>query len=137
MATRSTIAMMLPNGTIQAVHCHWDGYLEGVGQTLAEHYNRRKTKQLIATGDVSSLGEFVGHKHNFDRSTKVKSTTFYGRDRGETGTESRNFSTVAEWQEHYTGCEFFYLFQGKEWWYSTIEDNELRPVLFWLLETEN
>ena len=135
MATRSTIAMVLPNGTIQSIYCHWDGYLEGVGQTLAEHYNKRKTIQLLANGDVSSLGDFVGHKHDFNRSAKVKSTTFYGRDRGETGTESRNHANVEEWLR-FRGedAEFFYLLQGKEWWYrDCYEVKELTPIVIGLL----
>lgn len=135
MATRSTIAMVLPNGTIQSVYCHWDGYLEGVGQTLAENYNKKKTTQLLATGDVSSLGDFVGHKHDFNRASKVKSTTFYGRDRGDTGIESRNHASVQEWLKFREYVEFFYLLQGKDWYYCDCYDNpELRPILFGLLE---
>ena len=135
MATRSTIAMVLPNGTIQSVYCHWDGYLEGVGQTLAESYNKKKTIQLLATGDVSSLGDFVGHKHDFNRASKVKSTTFYGRDRGDTGIESRNHANVKEWLKFREYVEFFYLLQGKDWYYCDCYDNtELRPILFGLLE---
>lgn len=134
MATRSTIAMVLPNGTIQSVYCHWDGYLEGVGQTLAESYNKRKTIQLLANGDVSSLGDFVGHKHNFDRATKVKSTTFYGRDRGEENIESRNHATVEEWLQSRDHVDFFYLLKGKEWWYCNY-NKELKPLIFGLLET--
>ena len=135
MATRSTIAMVLPNGTIQSVYCHWDGYLEGVGQTLAESYNKKKTIQLLATGDVSSLGDFVGHKHDFNRASKVKSTTFYGRDRGDTGIESRNHASVQEWLKFREYVEFFYLLQGKDWYYCDCYDNtELRPILFGLLE---
>jgi hypothetical protein len=133
MATRSTIAMVLPNGTIQSIYCHWDGYLEGVGQTLAEHYNKRKTIQLLANGDVSSLKDFVGHKHNFDRATKVKSTTFYGRDRGETGIESRNHANVEEWLRFREGSEFFYLLQGKQWWYCSYDVTELTPIVIGLL----
>jgi hypothetical protein len=135
MATRSTIAMVLPNGTIQSVYCHWDGYLEGVGQTLAENYNKKKTTQLLATGDVSSLGDFVGHKHDFNRASKVKSTTFYGRDRGDAGIESRNHANVKEWLKFREYVEFFYLLQGKDWYYCDCYDNtELRPILFGLLE---
>jgi hypothetical protein len=137
MATRSTIAMVLPNGTIQSIYCHWDGYLKGVGQTLAEHYSKRKTIQLLANGDVSSLKDFVGHKHNFDRATKVKSTTFYGRDRGETGIESRNHANVEEWLRFRKGGEYFYLLQGKQWWYCNGYDvKELTPVLLGLLATD-
>lgn len=135
MATRSTIAMVLPNGSIQSIYCHWNGYPEGVGLTLAKHYNKRKVKQLIANGDVSSLGQFVGHKHDFNRATKVKSTTFYGRDRGEDNIESRNHATIKEWRKAYEMSEFCYLFDGKQWLYGDTSNKKMQPLLIGLLQS--
>ena len=34
MATSSIIGVELPNGTVKAVYCHWDGYPKGVGASL-------------------------------------------------------------------------------------------------------
>jgi hypothetical protein len=38
MATRSRIAIQYENGPIESVYCHFDGYPQGVGATLLEHY---------------------------------------------------------------------------------------------------
>lgn len=57
MSTRSTIAVELADGTVSSVYCHWDGYLEGVGQTLVDYYSDRDLAvQLVHGGSISSLG---------------------------------------------------------------------------------
>ena len=61
MSTRSMIAFENSDGSIDAIYCHWDGYPEGVGQTLLDNYQDvSKVKQLISLGDLSSLGKTVG-----------------------------------------------------------------------------
>ena len=56
MGTRSTIALEFADGTVQAVYCHWDGYLAHNGKILAGHYiNPFKLKELLALGGFSSL----------------------------------------------------------------------------------
>jgi hypothetical protein len=59
MGTHAVIAVQY-NETINAVYCHFDGYLEHVGNILQEHYNtEEKIDQLIVRGDMSSLGETI------------------------------------------------------------------------------
>ena len=56
MATRSRIGVMLDDGSIKQVYCHFDGYVEGVGLTLIENYDTlEKAKTLISFGDMSYL----------------------------------------------------------------------------------
>ena len=56
MGTRSTIALEFADGTVQAVYCHWDGYLEHNGQILLKHYSDPfKLRDLIDLGGFSSL----------------------------------------------------------------------------------
>ena len=113
MATRSTIAMA-DGDNIKAIYCHYDGYPEGVGVTLSNFYNDSdKVAELVALGDISTLDEFVvpvGTQHSFE-TPEVGVTVAYGRDRNETGTEARYYTTVENWLEAYgnTGCEFGYL----------------------------
>ena len=71
MATRSRIAIENQDGTVDSIYCHFDGYLRGVGKTLFEHYDREKTEQLVALGDLSQLNE------------STESSIAYCRDRGE------------------------------------------------------
>lgn len=56
MSTHAGIGYRLPNGKIEAVYCHFDGYLEHVGKILYKNYNStRVIKQIVAYGDFSSL----------------------------------------------------------------------------------
>jgi hypothetical protein len=58
MATRSTIALEYADGTVQQIYCHFDGYLDGVGQELVDDYSDPfALDELIAQGDTSTIGE--------------------------------------------------------------------------------
>jgi hypothetical protein len=71
MATRSLIGIKLGD-YIKTIYCHWDGYPEGVGQTLVDHYSTPAAiTELMELGDVSSLG------------TSIAKCTAYHRDRKE------------------------------------------------------
>ena len=119
MATRSAIAINLGE-EINACYCHWDGYLEGVGATLLNHYTEAgKTLELIQGGDISSLGPTIGSKHDFDQAAPDSETTYYGRDRGETGVEVKVFFDRESFHSYYlgSGCEYFYYMDEDEnWW---------------------
>lgn len=114
MATRSNIGARQENGTIKAIYCHYDGYPEGVGATLAEHYtDPAKVEALLNLGDFSSLAENVENIQSYAQ-------------QGEKETEARTFATQEEWVEMLDGAgiEYLYLFE-KNWqdnyvwaWYS-------------------
>ena len=144
MATRSTIAMVRSDGAVVQVYCHWDGYLENNGDLLIKYYNTaEKVAALLAHGNISSLGVQIGQKHQFSPYESVKEpvasyeeadkngwTTFYGRDRGESGCEARVYVDVAEYEK--TGDdgmfeEFNYLFIDGEWYYKSY-DGMVRDV---------
>ncbi len=56
MGTRSRIGIELPDHSVVSVYCHWDGYPEGNGKTLVQHYlNREDVEELIDGGSMSSL----------------------------------------------------------------------------------
>jgi hypothetical protein len=102
MATRSFIGKLNHDGSITGVYCHWDGYPEGVGETLAKHYtNVQKVDQLIDLGDISSLGPRVapneGEIHSFDFPAKDV-TVAYHRDRGEAHNPPKTYSSIVEFQ---------------------------------------
>jgi hypothetical protein len=71
MATRSRIAIENQDGTVDSIYCHFDGYLEGVGKTLFNHYDQEKLEKLLELGDISVLKE------------STLDTIAYHRDRGE------------------------------------------------------
>ena len=69
---------------------------------------------MIALGDLSSLGETVGSRQNFD--DPVKGTCIaYGRDRNETGVDAATFDSHIELTA-VIGQEYDYLFTPGEGW---------------------
>lgn len=136
MATRGTIAMVRNDGCVVQVYSHWDNYLENNGRLLVQYYNTpEKVAALLAHGDISSLGEQVGVQHPFSQfEGKISGeeyetlygtmTTYYGRDRGESGTEARVFKDVAEYEaKGDSGMfeEFNYLFIDGRWYYKSYD----------------
>ena len=137
MGTRSRIGVM--HGTnCKSVYCHWDGYLEHNGAILLEHYDSSKANHLVALGDLSSLRPEIGEAHAFsqfeleemDREEFVRTTenwcTFYGRDRGESGTEWKTDATFEAFLERADGCgaEYYYIMQDGVWYVGTTYEND-------------
>lgn len=135
MGTRSRIGVM-HGDLVKSVYCHWDGYLAYNGKMLQEHYNSAKANELVALGDLSSLQPQIGEAHPFgyhgtdmsgeDYEAKFGDMcTFYGRDRGETGTEFKVAHTFVEFLEQANGCgaEYYYIMKDGVWYCGTTYDN--------------
>ena len=107
MATRSRIAIENQDGTVTSIYCHFDGYVEGNGKTLQNHYtNRDKVEQLIALGDISVLSSFP------------ETTIAYHRNRGEDFSQMQHKDV----EDFFTGDieEYGYLFtKDNKWLVST------------------
>lgn len=107
MATRSVIALKTPDGRLRAVYCHYDGYLDGVGAVLCQHYqNQDLITALLDLGDLSSL------------ETILDTSEFYRRDRQEHDCDSQWFHTLQEIIDYYDDCEYFYVWDQGAWMYS-------------------
>jgi hypothetical protein len=131
MATRSTIALEYADGTVDKIYCHWDGYIDHNGKILFQHYvDPFKTQRLMDLGDVSSLGPDIGDKHEFDcphkygtpeyeawTEAKREVTTFYGRDRGETGTGAKRYKDYADYRKNAQFEEYNYILRKDGNWY--------------------
>ncbi len=93
MGTRSTISIENEDGTCTSIYCHWDGYVSHHGPILLGTYDTaEKVRALIAPGDMSSLDWSIGEKHDFNNRAPGQ-CTYYGRDRGEKGTEPKTYPT--------------------------------------------
>ena len=120
MGTRSRVGVM-HGDKCKSIYIHWDGYLDGVGKTLLEHYDSAKANHLVALGDASSLGHNVeipeGVEHSF-ASPASGITTFYGRDRGETGGEFSVDHTFEEFMKRVddSGAEYYYIMRDGVWY---------------------
>jgi hypothetical protein len=151
MGTRSTIALEYADGTVEQVYCHWDGYLSNNGRILQEHYsNPFILRDLIDLGDISSLKSTIGTKHAFSQFEVPMDgeaydklygdmTTFYGRDRGETGVGAKKFVDYEDYVDNHQYEEYEYILRKDGNWYVKQHDNEfelLAPALVKALEEE-
>jgi hypothetical protein len=150
MGTRSTIALEFADGTVEQVYCHWDGYLAHNGKILFENYsNPFILRDLIDLGDLSSLRPTIGTKHAFSQfdlpkeevEAFVKLTedmcTFYGRDRGETGTSAKKFKDFADYIENHQYEEYEYILRcvdGKAVWFVKCHSEDWKTLEQALIE---
>lgn len=109
MATRSNIGIIgKPDEDgirqVKYIYCHFDGYPDGVGSTLENHYTDvDKIEELIEGGDISSLRE------------TLESTIFYRRDRGETGTDYELAHVRADFNlKKFKHNDYLYLYDTEE-----------------------
>ena len=129
MGTRSRIGVM-HGDNVKSIYCHWDGYLGFNGEILQEHYDSAKANNLVALGDMSSLRPELGEKHAFSQfdvsaeeieAYKAQTEnwcTFYGRDRGEKGTEYKVATTFDQFLEQCDNCgaEYYYIMKDGVWY---------------------
>lgn len=98
MGTPCMIGFEHTPGQVSFITVNYDGYWSGAGVTLMEHYqDREKVAQLIALGDLSSLGTEIGEKQDFDRPTNRDWCCAYGRDRGEEDVEAGHGPMAEFW----------------------------------------
>lgn len=100
MSTRSHIGIRNEDGTLDVIYCHWDGYPSYNGAILLHHYqDPEKIRELIALGDISSLGAVVHptDTHSFD-SPQEGVVVAYGRDRQEDGIDTRHYDTLKAYE---------------------------------------
>lgn len=116
MATRSLIGKLNSDGTVTHIYCHWDGYPSHNGFLLQEYWNTPyKVDQLLALGDLSSLGKEIGEQQDFNGSRNRDWCMAYGRDRNQSNTGAKTVS-----REDFFGDEdyidYFYLYnEDFEW----------------------
>ena len=85
MATRSSITVKHSDGNYHSIYCHFDGYLDGVGEMLSKYYaSTEMAEALVALGSVSILDKSIECPEGHSYDTKVRDySVFYHRDRGE------------------------------------------------------
>lgn len=99
MATRSTIAVLLPDNTVQQIYCHWDGDFSHNGKILFEHYSDINIlKEMMAKGDIVSLknNELFNH-----RGLKTK---------------CRIYSSYDDYIKNGRKEEYNYIFKNNKWY---------------------
>ena len=143
MSTRSRIGIQNNDGTITSIYCHHDGYPEGVGEVLLNHYkDETKIRKLLELGDMSSIGTepienprawetpgIVGNLNNWmDLYAELHPENMCDiyRTRGEDCPAS-TVNNLEEYQKQTENCwgEFGYLFKDGKWFYFAYKGDEL------------
>jgi hypothetical protein len=123
MATRSIIARQNPDGSLDAIYCHWDGYPDHNGKILKEHYrSAEKVDALIALGNLSGLGNEIGEKTSF-ATDSTDQCIAYGRDRGDEHQEATHCDSYADLVElcNDYAIGYLYLFKDNIWFWAKRE----------------
>lgn len=116
MATRSTIAVVNADGTVSAVYCHWDGYVDYVGRMLVNNYNSfEAATELVSFGSISVLNVqcHPTAEHTFKK-PQDGVTVFYARDRGEELVILK-YETVNTYLHTNPWEEYNYIFMNNTW----------------------
>ena len=88
ISTRSRIGIINKDGSIESIYCHYDGYIEGVGNILNNHYKDiNRIRSLISLGDISHIEKNItpnpNFPHEFGDNEQQDVTVAYHRDRNE------------------------------------------------------
>jgi len=134
MGTRSRIGVM-HGEKLKSVYCHWDGYLQHNGQLLQNHYDSAKANHLVSLGFISSLKEEIGVEHPFSQYDVTpnlsqdeyyekygKMTTFYGRDRKDTGTDFTVDQSYDEFLSKDYDYKYYYIMRDSVWYVGVAYD---------------
>lgn len=106
MATHCNIAYVQQDGTVKSSYVHFDGYLQGVGDYLLNHFNdEQEAKALVDLGSLSSVG------------TSNAESVAYHRDRGEDWSYNKpKIHADIEEYEKEAGMAYLYLWNGGNWY---------------------
>ena len=122
MGTRSNIGIVNEDASVTGIYCHWDGYPENNGNLLLKHYtDSERINGLMSLGSLSYLAEnlYSDKKAHSFRNPVDGVCVAYGRDRGETGTNSKTFDNISEFEEFADNSwsDYQYLFNNGKWQY--------------------
>lgn len=113
-----------------AIHLNRDGMPARAGKILMQHYGTPLAALKLAQGgDLSVLAESCEKPDGHSFATPVAGhCIYYGRDRGEDGTEAFEGRTLAE----VFGClgktDYNYLFDGQRWSVKSRIGSEFVPL---------
>jgi hypothetical protein len=125
MSTRSRIAIENQDGTVDSIYCHFDGYVDGVGKTLFNHYDQEKLEKLLELGDISTLGE------------STEDTVAYCRDRGEDLHSTHYLSVEGLFENGFgSGVEYVYCLHKSGIWLIGRDGSPIVNYLAEILEEE-
>lgn len=128
-STRAMIGRKLPNGKIRYIYNHWDGYPEGVGAILSDHYSDpEKVDALLNGGDISYLGSTPSEAPWDDDFDDGGVATRFYRTRGEKNIDAREGS-LKDFEDSLFDVSYLYLLgDDNKWSVKGYDDREWKPL---------
>ena len=107
MSTRSSIAILNADGSVDSIYNHSDSYPDWLGKQLVTNYNSTKAaKSIIKLGDASFID------------SSLDSSIFYKRDMNRKDTEALTWKNKNAWLKAAPDkywADFLYLWDGIKW----------------------
>jgi hypothetical protein len=104
------------DGSVEASYVHYDGYLEGVGRTLVDHYNTQYDAEMIAKGGYMSA---LYDDYVVTRQEAVHNDI------------AVPYESVGQFLKNgfdYYGAEYIYLWDGEAWFFASRSQNAFEEV---------
>lgn len=129
------------------VYHHWDGYVTGVGKTLAESYpDYESVLNLLTMGNISTINGGVTSYQGWcdedtppqfiNKSSKFGHWTWNEKKKCSEVKKRKMCNAEGELDPKAAACceEYAYLFDGEKWYvsYYTYDDNDKRIYTGWL-----
>jgi hypothetical protein len=104
------------DGSVEASYVHYDGYLEGVGRTLVDHYNTQYDAEMVAKGGYMSAlyDDYVVTRQNAVHNDIAVP-----------------YESVGQFLKNgfdYYGAEYIYLWDGEAWFFASRSQNAFEEV---------
>lgn len=109
MSTRSMLLLHLGEGVYRQKYIHHDGYLAGVGATLAHHYDTADKVEAL----FNAIGE--GASILGDTPEETAKTDYKGKEHQRVRLDPVSWT---DYLLHSSGAEYFYIFQGGQWFFA-------------------
>jgi hypothetical protein len=120
MGTHAMIGFYnLEDGSVEATYVHYDGYLEGVGRTLIDHYN--SAIEAVSVSLVGYLSALEPNIHDSIANSAHKNQPVV------------EFESVEDYMTNgydHAGADYLYLFDGDAWFYASrsAADNRFEEI---------
>ena len=127
MPIPASISIMNSDGSLDTIYNHWNGYPDGLGETLIDYYiTEDMVRELIALGNVS----YVGRKLKPTTSNPDSDVTLaLGVTTWKPNKEAIHFDTFEDYCKSNMIQKYNYIYNRPHWYIYTV-NNEKKPTSF-------
>lgn len=110
MSTKAAIGILEDDGTVRAILCNYDGYIQGVGKILNNSYIKYDlVNQLLSIGNISKLDP---------------QPDLIPRSKNQNG-KSLRFKNIDDFERYFIMADYYYLFDKTFWiWKASLAEKQ-------------